>query len=92
MGNMIPPAGMIGIAFAVLDTLYPNTYTMAQYWILLWGIVLWFVLQCIVTLYFMCRYYKVEPMKKEELPGLRKSLQHGWKAVFLPIIGFLPYF
>ena len=91
MGNMIPPAGMIGIAFAALDTLYPNTYTMAQYWILLWGIALWFILQRIVTLYFMCRYYKVEPMKKEDIPSLRKSLKHGWKAVFLPIIVFLPF-
>ncbi|MBO5939090.1 MAG: TRAP transporter large permease subunit [Clostridia bacterium] len=91
MGNMIPPAGMIGIAFAALDTLYPNTYTMAQYWILLWGIALWFVFQRIITLYFMCRYYKVEPMKKEDIPSLRKSLKYGWKAVFLPIIVFLPF-
>lgn len=91
MGNMIPPAGMIGIAFAALDTLYPHTYTMSQYWILLWGIALWFVLQRVVTLYCMCRYYKVEPMKKEDIPSLRKSLKHGWKAVFLPIIVFLPF-
>lgn len=91
MGNMIPPAGMIGIAFAALDTLYPNTYTMSQYWILLWGIALWFVLQRILTLYFMCRYYKVEPMKKEDIPSLKESLKHGWKAIFLPIIVFLPF-
>ncbi len=91
MGNMIPPAGMIGIAFAALDTLYPHKYTMSQYWILLWGVALWFILQRIVTLYFMCRYYKVEPMKKEDIPSLRKSLKHGWKAVFLPIIVFLPF-
>ena len=91
MGNMIPPAGMIGIAFAALDTLYPNTYTMSQYWILLWGVALWFILQRILTLYFMCRYYKVEPMKKEDIPSLRKSLKHGWKAVFLPIIVFVPF-
>ena len=91
MGNMIPPAGMIGIAFAALDTLYPNTYTMSQYWILLWGIALWFILQRIVTLYIMCRYYKVEPMKKEDIPSFRKSLRYGWKAVFLPIIVFLPF-
>ena len=91
MGNMIPPAGMIGIAFAALDTLYPNTYTMSQYWILLWGIALWFILQRIITLYFMCRYYKVEPMKKEDIPSLKQSLKHGWKAVFLPIIVFLPF-
>lgn len=92
MGNMIPPAGMIAIAFAALDKLYPNTYTMSQYWMVLWGIVIWFVLQRIVTLYIMCRYYKVEAMSKEELPSLRKSLRHGWKAVFLPVIVFLPFF
>lgn len=62
MGNMIPPAGMIATAFAALNVLYPDQYTMPQYWMLLWGIALWFVLQRILTLYFMCRYYKVEPM------------------------------
>lgn len=92
MGNMIPPAGMIGIAFAALDTLYPNTYTMSQYWMFLWGVALWFILQRILTLYFMCRYYKVEPMKKEDIPSLRKALKHGWKAIFLPSIVFLPFF
>ena len=92
MGNMIPPAGMIGIAFAALDTLYPHKYTMSQYWMLLWGVALWFILQRIVTLYLMCRYYKVKPMKKEDIPSLRQSLKHGWKAVFLPIIVFLPFF
>ena len=92
MGNMIPPAGMIGIAFAALDTLYPDTYTMPQYWLLLWGIAIWFILQRVVMLYFMCRYYKVEPMKKEDIPSFRKAVKHGWKAVFLPIIVFAPFF
>ena len=92
MGNMIPPAGMIAIAFAALDKLYPNTYTLSQYWMLLWGIAFWFVFQKIILLYLMCRYYKVGPMNKEDIPGLRKSLKHGWKAIFLPIIVFLPFF
>ncbi len=92
MGNMIPPAGMIAIAFAALDLLYPNTYTMSQYWMLLWGIAIWFVAQRIITLYFMCRYYKVEPMKKEDIPSIRKSLKKGWKAIFLPIVVFAPFF
>lgn len=91
MGNMIPPAGMIGVAFAILDKMYPNTYTMPQYWLLLWGIALWFIAQRIVTLYLMCRYYKVAPMKKEDIPGFRTSLKRGWKAVFLPIIVFVPF-
>lgn len=92
MGNMIPPAGMIGIAFAALDTLYPDTYTMSQYWLVLWGVALWFVLQRIITLYCMCKYYKVKPMLKEDRPSLRKALKQGWKAIFLPIIVFLPFF
>lgn len=91
MGNMIPPAGMIATAFAALNALYPDQYTMPQYWMLLWGIALWFIVQRIVTLYLMCRYYKVEPMKKEDIPSLRHAVKHGWKAVFLPIIVFLPF-
>ena len=92
MGNMIPPAGMIGIAFALLDGLYPHTYTLPQYWLLLWGIAIWFILQRILTLYLMCRYYKVEPMNKADIPSFRKVVKHGWKAVFLPIIVFVPFF
>ena len=91
MGNMIPPAGMIATAFAILDKMYPETYTISQYWLLLWGVAIWFIVQRIVTLYFMCRYYKVEPMKKEDIPSLGKSFRHGWKAIFLPIIVFLPF-
>jgi TRAP-type uncharacterized transport system fused permease subunit len=91
MGNMIPPAGMIGIAFAALDTLYPNTYTFSQYWLVLWGVAVWFVLQRIITMYFMCRHYKVEPMKKEDIPSFKQSVKNGWKAVFLPIIVFVPF-
>ena len=91
MGNMIPPAGMIATAFSILDKMYPDTYTISQYWLLLWGIAVWFILQRILTLYFMCRYYKVEPMRKEDIPNLKDALRHGWKAIFLPIIVFLPF-
>lgn len=91
MGNMIPPAGMIATAFAILDKMYPDTYTISQYWLLLWGIAIWFIIQRILTLYFMCRYYKVEPMRKEDIPSFKESIKHGWKAIFLPIIVFLPF-
>ena len=91
MGNMIPPAGMIATAFAILDGLYPEKYTISQYWLLPWGVAIWFIAQRIITMYIMCRYYKVEPMKKEDIPSLKESLKHGWKAIFLPIIVFLPF-
>ncbi len=91
MGNMIPPAGMIAVAFAALDKLYPNTYTLSQFWMLLWGIALWFLVQRIITMYIMCRYYKVEAMKKEDIPSFKATVKKGWKAIFLPIIVFLPF-
>lgn len=91
MGNMIPPAGMIAIAFAALDTLFPGEYSYSQYWLVLWLIAIWFIIQRIVTLYCMCRYYKVEPMSKEDIPSIRHTLKKGWKAIFLPIIVFAPF-
>lgn len=91
MGNMIPPAGMIATAFAILDGLYPDRYTVSQYWLLLWGIALWFILQRILTMYFMCRYYKVKPLPKEDLPPFKVAFKKGWKAIFLPISVLLPF-
>ena len=92
MGNMIPPAGMIAVAFATLDKLYPNTYTISQYWMILWAIAIYFIIQRIVTLMVMCKFYKVRPMEKADIPGLRSSLKKGWRAIFLPIIVFAPFF
>lgn len=92
MGNMIPPAGMIAVAFATLDKLYPNTYTISQYWMVLWAIAIWFILQRIITLYAMCKFYKVKPMAKEDIPSLKATLKKGWKAIFLPVIVFMPFF
>jgi len=31
-------------------------------------------------------------MPKEDIPSLRESLKRGWRAIFLPIIVFLPFF
>lgn len=92
MGNMIPPAGMVAIAFDHLaKTQWGESFTLSQFWMVLWGVAIWFVIQRIITLYVMCRYYKVEPMQKEDIPSFRESLKKGWKAVFLPIIVFLPF-
>lgn len=92
MGNMIPPAGMVAIAFDHLaKTQWGESFTMSQFWLVLWGIALWFIIQRIVTLYVMCRYYKVEPMSKQDIPSFKESVKRGWKAIFLPIIVFIPF-
>lgn len=92
MGNMIPPAGMVAIAFDHLaKTQWGEAFTMSRFWLVLWGIAIYFIFQRVITLYAMCRYYKVEPMSREDIPSLRESLKKGWKAIFLPIIVFLPF-
>ena len=92
MGNMIPPAGMVAIAFDHLaKSQWGASFTMSQFWLVLWGISLWFILQRILTLYLMCRYYKVEAMCKEDIPSFRQSVKKGWKAMLLPVIVFLPF-
>ncbi len=92
MGNMIPPAGVITAAFGCVEALYPGKYTMSMFWILMWGISIWFVLQRAITLYFFCRYYKVERMAEEDIPKLGPSVRNGWKALLIPLVIFLPFF
>lgn len=91
MGNMIPPAGVIAVSFGVLDSLYPGSYSMSTYWILMWGISLWFIMQRGITIYFFCKYYKINPMPKNEIPNFFQSLKLGWRGLLVPVIIFLPF-
>jgi len=92
LGPMIPPSGTILLAYAVLDTIYPGTYTMSGFWMVVWGIGIWFILQRAVTLFLFCRYYKVSPVPSEEIPKTMDTLKKGWKALLVPLIIFLPLF
>jgi len=92
MGNMIPPSSNIVAALGAFTALYPaSNMTTGQFWIVLWGISLWFVLQRILTLFAFCKYYKVRPMSKEDLPGFKESLKYGWQGLLLPVIILLPF-
>jgi TRAP-type C4-dicarboxylate transport system permease large subunit len=91
LGPIIPPSGTILVAFGCLNTLYPNRYTISQFWILLWSISLWFILQRFITLFIFCKYYKVKPMAASDIPELRESLRKGWKGLLLIAIVFIPF-
>jgi TRAP-type C4-dicarboxylate transport system permease large subunit len=61
MGNMIPPSSNIVAALGALTALYPAmNLSTGQFWIVLWGIALWFVLQRLITVFAFCKYYKVK--------------------------------
>ena len=92
MGNMIPPSSNIVAALGAFTALYPATeMTTGQFWIVLWGISIWFILQRVLTLFFFCKYYKVKPMSKEELPSLKESLKTGWQGLLLPVVILFPF-
>ncbi|MBP3387320.1 MAG: TRAP transporter large permease subunit [Clostridia bacterium] len=92
MGNMIPPSSNIVAALGAFTALYPESdMTTGQFWIVLWGISLWFILQRILTLFAFCKYYKVKPVSKDELPSFKTSLKNGWQGLLLPVVILLPF-
>lgn len=92
MGNMIPPSSNIVAALGAFTAVYPAlNLTQGQFWIILWGISIWFILQRLIMVWAFCRYYKVKPMSKEELPNLKETLKKGWKGLLLPVIIILPF-
>lgn len=92
MGNMIPPSSNIVAALGAFTALYPEEgMTTGQFWIILWGIALWFVAQRVIMVWAFCKYYKVKPMDKEELPDLKETLKAGWQGLLLPVIILLPF-
>lgn len=92
MGNMIPPSSNIVAAMGALVALYPEMeMSTGKFWIILWGISLWFILQRILTIFLFCKYYKVQPMKEEDIPDLKQTLKENWRGMLLPVIILLPF-
>lgn len=92
MGNMIPPSSNIVAALGAFTALYPaSNMTTGQFWIVLWGISLWFILQRMLTVFAFCKFYKVKAMSKEDLPDFKSSLKANWKGLLVPVIILLPF-
>lgn len=92
MGNMIPPAGIIVASFGILTTLYgEDAYTMSQFWLLMWGISLWFIAQRAVTIFFFCKYHKIDALPANEVPNFGESVRKGWKSLMIPVVILLPF-
>lgn len=92
LGPMIPPSGTILLAFAALDTVFPGTYQLSAFWMVVWGVGIWFILQRFITLYLFCKKYDVKPIPKEEIPKISDTLKTGWKALLVPVLIFLPLY
>lgn len=91
MGNMIPPAGVIVAALACYNEFSGAEMSQSTFWIAMWGVAIWFILQRLVTVFAFCRIYKVKPMEKADIPDLKKTLKEGWPNLLIPVIILLPF-
>ena len=92
MGNMIPPSGNIVAALGALTALYPDLeMSIGSFWVILWGISIWFILQRMLTIFVFVKIYKIRPMEKADLPGLKEALKANWQGMLLPFIILVPF-
>lgn len=92
LGNMIPPSSNIVGALGAFMALYPDAQvTSGQFWVVLWGISLYFIAQRILMVWAFCKYYHVKPMAKEDIPSLKETFKNGWKGLLLPVIILVPF-
>lgn len=95
MGNMIPPSSNVVAAMAAFTTFAAGAgieeVSQGQFWIVLWGISLWFIVQRLLMVWAFCKYYKVQPIGKDDLPSIKETFKHGWQAFLLPLIILLPF-
>jgi len=92
LGNMIPPSSNIVAALGAFMAFAPDSeITTGEFWVVLWGISLWFVVQRLLMVFAFCKYYKVKPMAKEDLPSFKETLRNGWTGLLLPVIIIVPF-
>lgn len=92
MGNMIPPSSNIVAALGAYLALYPDhDLSTSQFWIIMWGISIWFILHRILTIFVFCRIYGIKAMPKEVIPDLKKALKEHWQGMLLPVLILLPF-
>ena len=91
MGNMIPPSAGILAALACYNEFSGEEMSQSTFWVAMWGVAIWFIVQRIITLFVFCKIYNVQPMNKEDIPSIKTTLKEGWKNLLLPVIIIAPF-
>lgn len=87
----IPPADVILTTLACYNEFSGMEMSQSAFWLMCWGIAVWFILQRLITTFLFCRYYKVKPMDRADVPSVKAALKAGWKNLLIPIIILLPF-
>jgi len=89
LGNQMGP-GLNIVGFGILAGLYPNKYSLSTFWLALWIVGGWLVLQRVLFLIGFAKYYNLKPISKEDRPSFGKTLKEGWSSLLIPVIILLP--
>jgi C4-dicarboxylate transporter DctM subunit len=90
LGNVIPPAGIIFLAYGVADHQHPGEISLSTWTLASYTVGLWFLAQKLLVLFAICRVAKVEPIPLEERPRFADAWREGWPALLLPVLMFVP--
>lgn len=92
LGNMIPPSANIVAALGAYMAVYPDSnLTTGEFWMVCWGVSLWFILSRFIQVFAFCKYYHIKPMAKEDIPSLKDTVKQGWSGLLLPVIILFPF-
>ncbi len=90
MGNQMGP-GLNIVGFGILTSLYPaKHYDLGTFWIALWIVGAWLILQRLLTLVLLCKKEGVRPVARSERPRVGQAVREGWSAILLPLFILLP--
>ncbi len=90
LGNQMGP-GLNLLGFSILVGLYPEmNYDLGTFWLALWIVGGWLVIQRLITLIILCKKEGVQPLPKDERPDLMDSLKEGWDVLLLPLFILVP--
>lgn len=92
LGNMIPPSANIVAALGAYLAVYgDDAITTGSFWMVCWSVSLWFILSRIIMVFAFCKFYKIKPMAKDDIPSLKQTMREGWTGLLLPVIVLAPF-
>lgn len=91
MGPTIPPSGNIVVAYGLLAAAFPGCCTFSEYWVMMWGIALYFILQRVITLFIVIKRENIKPIPADEIPKLKDAWKDGWTILLMVAIIAAPF-
>lgn len=91
LGPVIPPSGTVIAVYGFLVALYPDACTFSEFWMIMWGVSLIFILQRMILLFILIKKEHITPIPIEDRLPLSTALKQGWKSFLLPVIVFIPF-